>query len=245
MMISWILNTIELDLRATISYMENAKDLWEDIKERFAMANSPRVIGLPLVTYYGKMKHIWKELQHYNPIPTHSCELCTCNVGNKVSKKREEEKVHQFLMDLNDTMYGTPWNHSHLSTRRIPSSLKRSVFEPLPEKNEEKEKTGNMALTTAHNSSKSRGKGENKEARERNLTCSHCNKRRHEVSNCYKLIGYPEGWGERPRYDNIYSGNGRGQPRQSRGGYGCVRGGGVHVNVAQSMSVGSSSRQEH
>ena len=33
MLISWILKTVELSLRSTISYMENAKDLWEDIKE--------------------------------------------------------------------------------------------------------------------------------------------------------------------------------------------------------------------
>ena len=43
MVVSWILNTIESSLRSTISYMENAKELWDDIKERFSVANGPRI----------------------------------------------------------------------------------------------------------------------------------------------------------------------------------------------------------
>lgn len=43
MLVSWILNTIETSLRSTISYMENAKELWEDIKEWFSVMNGPRI----------------------------------------------------------------------------------------------------------------------------------------------------------------------------------------------------------
>ncbi|KAJ1407549.1 Gag-polypeptide of LTR copia-type [Sesbania bispinosa] len=42
MLVAWVLNTIETSLRSTISYQENVKDLWEDIKERFSAANGPR-----------------------------------------------------------------------------------------------------------------------------------------------------------------------------------------------------------
>ena len=41
MLVSWILNTIEPTLRSTVSYSENAKDLWEDLKERFSIADGP------------------------------------------------------------------------------------------------------------------------------------------------------------------------------------------------------------
>ncbi|XP_019460022.1 PREDICTED: uncharacterized protein LOC109359783 [Lupinus angustifolius] len=68
MLVSWILNTVEPNLRSTISYMENARDLWDDIKERFSVVNGPRIQQLKselagckqgavsMVTYYGKMK---------------------------------------------------------------------------------------------------------------------------------------------------------------------------------------------
>ena len=43
MLVSWVLNTIGPSLRSTISYQENVKDLWEDIKERFSIVNGPRI----------------------------------------------------------------------------------------------------------------------------------------------------------------------------------------------------------
>lgn len=43
MLVSWILNTIKTSLRSTISYMEKAKELWEDIKEWFSVMNGPRI----------------------------------------------------------------------------------------------------------------------------------------------------------------------------------------------------------
>ncbi|XP_075492423.1 uncharacterized protein LOC142530471 [Primulina tabacum] len=39
MLVSWILNTIEPALRSTITYVEIAKELWDDIKERLSVGN--------------------------------------------------------------------------------------------------------------------------------------------------------------------------------------------------------------
>ncbi|GJV97434.1 retrovirus-related pol polyprotein from transposon TNT 1-94, partial [Tanacetum coccineum] len=64
MLVSWIMNTIEPSLRTTISYVEEASALWKDIKERFSVANGPRIQqlkselagcrqeGLSIVSYY-------------------------------------------------------------------------------------------------------------------------------------------------------------------------------------------------
>mgnify|MGYP003793009743 CR=1 FL=1 len=43
------------------------------------------------------------------------------------------------------------------------------------------------------------------------VTCKHCGKYGHEDTNCYEIIGYPQGWGSR--------GRGRGG-RAARGGRG-------------------------
>ncbi|WVY91049.1 hypothetical protein V8G54_036563 [Vigna mungo] len=43
LLVSWIMNMIEPSLRSTISHMEVAKDLWDDIKERFSIMNGPRI----------------------------------------------------------------------------------------------------------------------------------------------------------------------------------------------------------
>ena len=43
MLVSWIWNTVESSLRTTMSYFETAKELWDDIKERFSVMNGPHV----------------------------------------------------------------------------------------------------------------------------------------------------------------------------------------------------------
>ncbi|PNX87496.1 hypothetical protein L195_g043585 [Trifolium pratense] len=85
MLVSWILNTIEPSLRSTITYFENAKELWEDIKDRFSVVNGPRIQqlksdlaeckqgGMTMVAYYGKLKVLWDELANYEQTLT-----CTC-----------------------------------------------------------------------------------------------------------------------------------------------------------------------
>ena len=132
MLVSWILNTIEPSLRSTVSYTENAATLWQDIKERFSVANGPRIQqlkaeladckqkGLSIVAYYGKLKLLWDELMDYDQFPLCSCSGCKCDIGSKIAKKREEERVHQFLMGLEGDLYRTVRSNL-LATEPLPS----------------------------------------------------------------------------------------------------------------------------
>jgi len=43
MLISWIMNTIEPSLRSTVTYIETAKELWNDLKGRLSVVNRPRI----------------------------------------------------------------------------------------------------------------------------------------------------------------------------------------------------------
>lgn len=78
MIISWIFNTIEPSLRSTISYRETAKELWDDIQQRFSVRNGARVHqlksevanckqnGETVMGYYGRLKKIWDDLIDYD-----------------------------------------------------------------------------------------------------------------------------------------------------------------------------------
>lgn len=188
MVVSWILNTIEASLRSTISYMENAKELWDDIKERFSVANGPRIQqlkselaeckqeGMSMVNYYGKLKALWDELGNYHQIPTCTCEGCKCNIKAKLEKQREEEKVHQFLMGLDDVVYGTT-RSSLLATDPLPS-LNR-VYATLIQEERVKaisrtkeERTEIVGLTNVQTGGKARGRGDTKD---KGIVCSNCN----------------------------------------------------------------------
>ncbi|KAL9244091.1 hypothetical protein vseg_017900 [Gypsophila vaccaria] len=43
---SWIFNTIDNDLKRTIFYRDESKQLWDDIKQRFSLANDARIYQL-------------------------------------------------------------------------------------------------------------------------------------------------------------------------------------------------------
>ena len=163
----------------------------------------------------------------YDQIPICSCGKCECDIGSILAKKREEERVHQFLLGLDESLYGA-----------VRSTL--LAAEPLPPLNKvystlvQEERVKNvvrikddhseiMALAV-QGSYKGKGRGE---ARDKNLICTHCKKMGHEAGNCFQLVGYPDWWGERPRETKV-AGRGRGSVSGGRG-----RGGVLRANVAQ------------
>ncbi|GKB96607.1 hypothetical protein Tco_0982744 [Tanacetum coccineum] len=91
MLVSWIMNIIKPSLRTRISYVEEA---------------SCRQEGLSIISYYGKLKVIWDELINYEQFPLCKCGKCVCDIAGKLEKKREEERVHQFFIGLEDKTYG-------------------------------------------------------------------------------------------------------------------------------------------
>nr|GMD79582.1 retrovirus-related Pol polyprotein from transposon TNT 1-94 [Ipomoea batatas] len=203
MLVSWIRNTIDSDLRTTISHMENAKDLWDDIKERFSVANGPRIQqiktelseckqrGMSIVAYYGKLKALWDDLANYDQIPTCLCAGCKCDISTKLERRREEEKVHQFLMGLDEASYGTVRTNM-LATEPLPSLNK--VYTALI-----REERVKNATRVAKEHGKVMGlvvqagnKGKGREVTGKNVLCAGCGRTGHDISGCFKIIGYPD-----------------------------------------------------
>lgn len=53
-------------------------------------------------TYYSKLKIVWGELQVSNPLLVCTC-YCKCGVAKKIEDMREQEKVFDLVMGLDDT----------------------------------------------------------------------------------------------------------------------------------------------
>ncbi|KAJ0010119.1 hypothetical protein Pint_33527 [Pistacia integerrima] len=98
MVISWIFNSLHPTLHNSVACFITAQEIWKDLEERFSQGNAPRIYqqGMSVSTYYTKLKGIWDELNTYSQIPT-----CTCGSA-QAFVEREKEKVHQFLMGLNE-----------------------------------------------------------------------------------------------------------------------------------------------
>lgn len=57
--------------------------------------------GLSVMYYYEKLSAKWKELLNYKPLPK-----CTCATKEMYLREYEEERVHQFLMGLDEVRFG-------------------------------------------------------------------------------------------------------------------------------------------
>ncbi|KAH9678683.1 protein kinase domain-containing protein [Citrus sinensis] len=245
--ITQIQNTIEPNLRSTMTYTEVAKLLWDDIKERFSVGNGPRVQqlkselanckqrGMTILNYYGKLKMLWKELSNYEQSPACLCGNCTCNLGAEWDKKRDEEKLHQFLMGLDEVVYGGVRSHI-LSTEPLPKLnrayaivIQEEQVQSMTRAKEERSEPVAFFVQAAQGSHDNRDKS--------SVLCTHCNKTGHEASSCFQLIGYPEWWDERPKATRNAS-RGRGNSRQNGGNNGRGRGGLARANAAQ-VATGS------
>ncbi|KAH9754598.1 retrotran gag 3 domain-containing protein [Citrus sinensis] len=209
MLVSWIQNTIESNLRSTVTYTEVAKLLWDDIKERFFVGNRPRVQqlkselanckqrGMTILNYYGKLKMLWEELSNYDQSPAYLCGNCTCNLGVEWDKKRDEEKLHQFLMGLDEAVYGDVGSHI-LSTepllklnRAYAIVIQEEQVQSMTRAKEERSEPIAFVIQAVQGSHDNRDKS--------SILCTHCNKTGHEASSCFQLIRYPEWWGERSK----------------------------------------------
>ena len=115
-----------------------------------------------------------------------------------LEKKCEEERVHQFLMGLDEEGYGTVRSNI-LSTEPLPNLNRAYAMVVQQERmrtvTRTKEERGNpMGFAMKTGGQNSRG-----EAKDRNVVCTNCKREGHDANTCFQLIGYPEWWGNRPR----------------------------------------------
>ncbi|KAJ1697041.1 hypothetical protein LUZ63_005553 [Rhynchospora breviuscula] len=215
MLVSWLFNSIDSSLQPSVAYFETAKELWDDLKERFSVGNAPRIYqlkadiagakqqGQSVVVYYTRLKGMWDELGSYLRVPACTCGCCVCNLTSDFLREKEEEKIHQFLMGLDD-VYG-PIRTNILS------------MDPLPSLN----KVYSTVIQEERHKSVVRGRDERSEAvgfavqarKGEKPTCTHCGKVGHELSQCFEIVGYPEGWGRGRRGGRGGRGTGRGRGR--------------------------------
>ena len=101
MLVSWITNTIDPEVKSTLSKFRDAKRLWEHLKQRYAMVNGPRIQQLKtsiakceqsksmsVTTYYGKLNVLWEELFKHEPLI--SCTCCSSCTAASLHQARRE-----------------------------------------------------------------------------------------------------------------------------------------------------------
>lgn len=157
----------------------------------------------------------------------------------QIVKEREEEFLFQFLMGLDNTLYGTI--RSNILGQKPLPSLSTAFSNVIQEERHhqmmrEKEERVDAVSFALNSLNIADNKKQNSNSYDK-VICSHCKKTGHEVKNCCQLHGYPEHWN---------SNRGRGGRCGGRGrGIGQGRGMGRSMNVVANAapSPGDSSIQ--
>ncbi|XP_021861077.2 uncharacterized protein [Spinacia oleracea] len=115
MVVSWITNTVDENLRSTLDDFDIALELWAHLKTRFCVVGGTRVCQLKIslsecrqtptetiTEYFGRLSKVWKEVVQYSRVPKCSCGGCKCNIAKQVDEIRTEYYLHYFLIGLDN-----------------------------------------------------------------------------------------------------------------------------------------------
>ncbi|KAH0676085.1 hypothetical protein KY285_023886 [Solanum tuberosum] len=114
MVISWLLNSLSREISESVLYSSTAKDLWAELEARFGQSSGAKLFQLQkelsdlvqgssnIATYYTKMKHLWDELDALDFFIPCNCS-CSCGAKEKNIKSKQDERLVQFLMGLNNS----------------------------------------------------------------------------------------------------------------------------------------------
>ncbi|XP_070009935.1 uncharacterized protein [Nicotiana sylvestris] len=111
MVISWLTSSLSPDIAESIQYSETAESIWKQLNNRYGSVNGTKVFelkrelasiyqgSLDIASHFTKLKRIWDKLgimcsSHANSF--------NCAAKDGLQKEKEEDKVHQFLMGLNE-----------------------------------------------------------------------------------------------------------------------------------------------
>lgn len=224
MIVGWLRTSIEPRVRSTVTFITDAHKLWENLKERFSVGNKVRIHQLmsklascrqdgdAVIDYYGLLAKMWEELQTYRPPPA-----CTCDAAALYEKEREDKRVHQFVMGLDESRFG------HVVTAIIEADVLPDLGKVYNKVVREEDRLNSAKSREQQQDAvgfATRREGNNVDSRDdsspqggqnrgRDRVCSNCGRSGHDKSACWQIIGYPEWFTER---------GGRGTRGLSRGG---------------------------
>jgi hypothetical protein len=192
---SWIMNSVSDSIAQSIVFMENALDVWNDLKERFSQGDLIRISELQqeiyslqqeskIVTeYFSSLKLLWEELEIYLHMPACSCVVrCTCASMRLARANHNLLYIIRFLTSLND-------NFAMVKSQIL-------LMDPLPPLNKvfsmviQHERQGNFPSIDESKILLKAAifKGYSKVVAR---VCTYCGKDNHTVDNCYKKHGLP------------------------------------------------------
>lgn len=117
--IGWIYSSVEPKLWSSISLGDSAKAMWASLQRRFSVNDDTRIHQLladittckqdgdTVKIFFGRLKVMWDDLADLEKCFTCFCGNSDCNSMVNFEKSQEKVRVHQFLMGLDNSRFGT------------------------------------------------------------------------------------------------------------------------------------------
>ncbi|XP_074266818.1 uncharacterized protein LOC141590106 [Silene latifolia] len=131
--VQWILNSIDPSILDSVSDPEDARVLWLELADQYAVVDGAKIHnlktqlhecrqtkGMSVTTYYGNLKTLWDALVAQEPPFSCNTAGCDCGVTKAALARQDTERLHQFLMGLDKSLYGPIRNHQ-LALDPLPS----------------------------------------------------------------------------------------------------------------------------
>ncbi|XP_019092140.1 PREDICTED: uncharacterized protein LOC109129045 [Camelina sativa] len=207
---AWILNVVNQEIYDSILYYDDAAEMWNDLFLRFRVSNLPRKYqleqaistlkqgNLDLSAYYTKKKTLWEQLANTKLT---TVKRCNCDHVKELMEEAETSKIIQFLMGLNDNFANIRGQILNMKPR--PSLTE--IYNMLDQDESQRIVGGStmsnlpnpVAFQVQSNSVPDQSKVFLAHNGFQKPKCSHCHKVGHTADKCYKLHGFPPGFGSK------------------------------------------------
>lgn len=114
MVISMLFHNLDPLIAKSVLFLQTAREIWLDLDERYGYVSGPQLYSLEqqsaeftegsqkITEFYSDIQALWDRIDATNPLPTCTCNNCTCNLTQKIFKLQQNQRLLQFLMKLHD-----------------------------------------------------------------------------------------------------------------------------------------------
>ncbi|XP_009794129.2 uncharacterized protein LOC107821061 [Nicotiana tabacum] len=198
MVISWLTNSLSLDIAESVQYSETTESIWKQLNNRHGTVSGTKVFeikrelsstyqgSLDVASYFNKLKKLLDELEIMR-----SSHANACAAKKGLQKEKEEDKVHQFLMGLNEVYVGVRSNI--LMMHPLPSL--DNVYNILLQDEKQRQVLPNSQAYSESASFHANSNNiikVNPDHNKASLFYKYCKKPGHVIEKCYKLHGFPQ-----------------------------------------------------
>ncbi|KAL8143115.1 hypothetical protein V2J09_016147 [Rumex salicifolius] len=136
----WICNSMVKSISSGFRYVNSAKELWDELAERYSQTNAPLLFQLRrnwanqkqynlfVIDYLGKLKILWYEIQKVDLALVCECvarKACTCGLTNRAMAANLKNRLIDFLMGVNDGFNGV---RSQILGMDLLPTLNKALF---------------------------------------------------------------------------------------------------------------------